>query len=596
MKTRPSSQRKLPPFYAGLLFLLTALLGIRCLAQEIATNESPENPLKQMSLEELGSVKVTSVKKAPEEIWKTPAAIYVITQEQIRRSGATSIADALRLAPGVEVARISSTTWAIGIGGLQSNFSKSVLVLIDGRSVYTPLLAGVYWDVQDLILENIDRIEVIRGPGGTVWGPNAVNGVINIITKPTSETRGLLVTAGGGNVDPTIDQIQYGGGNSRGFGYRVYAKGFARGPEYHADHDNFDAWHQERGGFRMDWDSDRDSYMLEGDIYGGDSPHRIGTTDVTDSLSGGNLVARWQRSLKNGFGLYLEAYFDRTIRLGAQLGETRNTIDIDFLHHMKVGSRNEVSWGGGLRFSPNRFVQEQPGIDLVPHVETDHTYTGFVQDEIQVIQNRLSFTLGAKLQENNFSGFDIQPTVRVLWTPTPHQSLWADVTRAVTTPSRIEGFRLTGQLSVNPPLFLLVAGNSHFKSESLIGYNAGYRRLISPRVYIDFSAFYNTYQNLQSFGAPTLTTENTPPPPHGVLTIPYANAIAGATSGGEIAPSWEITDWFRLSGSYSYVNIDMHANAPTSDISATGSVPTYERSTPRHQAENSIHFQLAETL
>ncbi|MEY2412667.1 MAG: iron complex outerrane recepter protein, partial [Acidobacteriaceae bacterium] len=430
MKTRPSNPRTVPPFCAGLLFLLAILLGTPCPAQEIAANESQENPLKQMSLEELGSVRVTSVKKAPEEIWKTPAAIYVITQEQIRRSGATSIADALRLAPGVEVARISSTTWAIGMRGLQSNFSKSVLVLIDGRSVYTPLLAGVYWDVQDLILENIDRIEVIRGPGGTVWGPNAVNGVINIITKPTSEARGLLVTAGGGNVDRTIDQIQYGGGNSRGFGYRVYAKGFARGPEYHADRDNFDAWHQERGGFRMDWDSDRDSYMLEGDIYGGDSPHRIGTTDVTDSLSGGNVVARWQRSLKNGSGLYLEAYFDRTIRLGAQLGETRNTIDIDFLHHLKVGSRNEVSWGGGLRLSPNRFVQEQPGINLVPHVETDHTYTGFLQDEIQVVQNRLAFTLGAKLQENNFSGFDIQPTVRVLWTPTTHQSLWADVTRA----------------------------------------------------------------------------------------------------------------------------------------------------------------------
>lgn len=566
---------------AALIVLFLAGTQVLC-----ASPPESENPVREMTLEQLGNVEVTTASKEPEEVWKTPSAIFVITQEDIRRSGVTSIADALRLAPGVEVARISSTTWAVGIRGLQNNFSKSVLVLIDGRSVYTPLFAGVYWDVQDLVLEDIDRIEVIRGPGGTVWGPNAVNGVINIITKSSAQTHGLLASASGGTVDRTIDEVQYGGGRGSGFNYRMYGKGFARDHEYHSDGNDFDDWHQERGGFRTDWSNQRDNYMVEGDMYGGDSPHEIGAVDVDDAVSGGNLVARWRRNLANGSDIYLEAYFDRTIRIGGELGETRNTIDIDFLHHIKVGNRHDFSYGGGLRWSPNRIIQLQTGINVLPNVETDHIYTGFVQDEIHVLNDHVSFTLGAKLEQNNFSGFDIQPSGRVLWTPTAHQSFWAAITRAVTTPSRIEeGFQLTGLISVNPLILLQVAGNSHFKSESLLGYEAGFRRLLTRHVYVDVAAFHNEYSDLQSFGTEVASIEAAPPPPHLVLTIPYTNAIAGTTNGVEIAPSWQPSKWYRLSGSYSYVGINLHANAPTVDISATGSVRTYEGSTPHHEVE-----------
>jgi iron complex outermembrane recepter protein len=568
----------------GLVVIVVFVAGFAKSGQALQRDAS-RNRLAALSLEELAHVEVTTADKAPQEISQTPAAVYVITQDEIRRSGVTSIADALRLAPGVEVGRLSSTTWAVGIRGLQNNFSKTVLVLIDGRSVYTPLFAGVYWDVQDLVLDDIDRIEVIRGAGGTIWGANAVNGVINIVTKNAADTHGALVSLSGGTLDRTIDHIRFGGGNGGNFDYRVYVKGLARGPEFHVDHNNYDEWHQQRSGFRMDLKHGADGFMLEGDLYKGDSPHQIGVNNVTDTVSGGNVVGRWNRTINAASDFYFQGFFDRTIRIGPQLGETRNTIDFDFLHHLKVGARHDFRWGGGLRWSPSRFLQQQPTIDLLPHDETDHVYSGFGQDEIQ-LNRRLLLTVGSKVQHNNLSGFEIEPSARVLWTPGENRSFWAAVTRAVATPSRIEeNFRLSAPISTNPPISLLVAGNSDFKSVAVVSYEAGYRQLVSPDVYVDLAAFSNHYSQLQSFGAIVTSFEATPPPPHTLLTIPYGNAISGSSNGFEIAPSWQTTPWLRLSGSYSLAAVDVRANAPTVDISSTGSVRTYEGSTPRHQFE-----------
>jgi iron complex outermembrane recepter protein len=565
--------------------MVALYLAITCSAQQpsppthLASADTQD--LKHLSLEELGNIEIVSATKEPTAVSEVPAAIFVITQQDIERSGATSIADALRLAPGVEVARISSTTFAIGIRGLQSNFSKSVLVLIDGRSVYTPLFAGTYWDVQDLILEDVERIEVIRGPGGTIWGPNAVNGVVNIITKHTRDTHGVLASAHVGNVETGGGEFRYGGGNGA-LHYRVFAKGFVRSHEFHQDGNNFDEWHHQRGGFRMDLDQGRDSFMAQGDIYGGNSPHLIGTEVADDSASGGNILLGWRRALANGSILYLRTYFDRTIRTGVQLGETRNTFDVDVVHHWRTSERNMLSYGGGLRWSPNRFVQKQPGIDILPHDLTEHTYTAFLQDEMRFLSNKLALTGGIKLQHNNFSGFDVQPTLRLLFKPRQSQSFWAAVTRAVTTPSRIEeGFLLSSRVS--PDLEIRVTGNPDFQSEALIGYEGGYRQMIGKHLFLDLTVFHNDYQDLQSFGAQQVTFENAPPPPHLRISIPYTNAIAGSTNGFEISPSWQIGPWWQLSGSYSFVGIDLHANEPTSDISSTGSVRTYEESTPQHQ-------------
>ena len=249
---------------AFILLLLVTLTDQMTRAQAKQSNQNPPANLKQVSLEELGQIEVTTASKVPVKVSRTPAAIYVITQEDIRRSAATSIPEALRMAPGVEVARVDSNTWSLGVRGFESTLSRSVLVLIDGRSVYTPLFAGVYWQVQDTLLEDIDRIEVIRGPGGTIWGANAVNAVINIITKRAQETHGTLASTGGGNVDQGFFNFRYGAGNSKGFNYRIYGKGFTRGPEFHPDHQQFDDWRMGQTGFRADWDAhNRDRLTLK---------------------------------------------------------------------------------------------------------------------------------------------------------------------------------------------------------------------------------------------------------------------------------------------------------------------------------------------
>jgi iron complex outermembrane receptor protein len=540
-----------------------------------AATSPARSGLKDLSLEELGNVQVTTFNKKPTELWDTPAAVYIISGQDILRSGASSIAEALRLAPGVEVGRVSSTTWAVGIRGLQNNFSKSVLVLIDGRNVYTPLFAGVYWDVQDMPLEDIDHIEVIRGPGGTIWGPNASNGVINIITKNARDTPGVTAHALGGTHAHTADDLQFGADKS-GLSFRFFGRGFERAHEYHTDGINDDTWHQERVGMRMDKSSGRDYFFAQGEAYHGNSPHVVGTTPLDDEVSGGDVNLRWQRDFKNDQGLYVQAYFDRTLRTNpTSLGETRNTIDIDFLHHFRIGSRNQFTYGGGLRFSPYQFISPNPDETLLPAASMDHVHTGFVQDEIKLREN-VTFTAGTKLEHNNFSGFDIQPSARLLWSLREHQSLWLGISRAVTTPSDLEeNFFLQGGANHT---FVQLLGNKKFKSEDVLGYEVGYRLLQGDKFYLDLSTFWSDYSNLQSFGAASVSAAggNT------YISIQYQNQISGHTSGFEFAPQFSITPWWRLNTSYSYVASDFGANGATSDISSTGSVSTYERSTPRH--------------
>jgi len=538
------------------------------------TQASTQN-LKDFNLEELGNIEVVTYSKAPTSLRDTPAAMVVITGDDILRSGVSSIADALRLAPGVEVGRLSSTTWAVGIRGLQNNFSKSVLVLIDGRNVYTPLFAGVYWDVQDMPLEDIDRIEVIRGPGGTIWGPNAANGVINIITKSSADTQGIVATGLAGTSDHTIDDLQYGA-KSGNLSVRTYGRGFTREHEYHTDGIDDDNWHQERVGARADFTGGRDHYFAEGDAYRGDSPHIIGATPVYDKTSGGDINLKWERQFQSGSGFYLQGYFDRTLRDNTPLGETRDTIDIDFIHHFRIFGSQTITYGGGLHWSPYQILTQYSFETLTPSNGTDHVHTAFLQDDIAVTHN-LSLTIGTKLQHNNYSGFQLQPSGRLMWTPQEHHALWLGITRAVTTPSDLEeNFFLQGP--AGPNTFIQVVGNKQFNSENVIGYEAGYRTFFSDRLYLDLSGFWNQYSRLQSFSAPIITTSggNT------YTTIKYENQIAGSASGFEIAPQLVLARWWHINPAYSFVNSDFSASGPTSNISSTGSVSTYEKSTPKH--------------
>jgi iron complex outermembrane recepter protein len=579
---------------ASIVMSLMLLAGLVTESHSDSGQTDPKDAqrLTHVSLEDLGQIEVTTASKVPVKATRTPAAIYVITQEDIRRSGATSIPEALRLAPGVEVARVDSNTWAIGVRGFQSTLSRSVLVLIDGRSVYTPLFAGVYWQVQDTLLEDVDRIEVIRGPGGTIWGANAVNGVINIITKRAQETHGTLVSTGGGNIDQGFVNFRYGAGNSKGFNYRMYGKAFTRGPEFHPDHQQFDDWRMGQTGFRTDWDAhDRDRLTLQGDVYSGDAGQRVGIasysppymTDVQQNaeLSGGNLLGRWEHDLGSGSNIQLQTYYDRTNRGQANFAESRDTFDIDFIHQLPLPGRQDFLWGLGARLSSGNASQVVPTVAFTPNHFTDKLYNAFIQDEIPIVGDQLSVTIGSKFLHNNYSGFELEPTARLLWTPSSRQTVWGAVTRAVRTPSRIEeDLQLTGFAAPTPLTFFRVIGDRKFSSESLIGYEAGYRSLVGPKFHVDIAAFYNNYDHLLSIEPGAPFSESSPPPPHTVIPFFFRNGLLGHTAGFEIAPDWTPTRTWRLRGSYSYLHIDLDKRASSLDTSSANST---EGSSPHHQ-------------
>jgi iron complex outermembrane receptor protein len=570
-------------------------------AQAVHNDPNPSGNLKKLNLEELGNVEVTTASKEPEKVWRTPAAIYVLTQEDIRRSGATSLPELLRLVPGVEVGRTDSDTWSVGVRGFGSTLSRSVLVLIDGRTVYTPLFAGVYWQVQDTLLEDIERIEVIRGPGGTIWGANAVNGVINIITKSAKDTHGMLASSGGGNVDQGFVGFRYGAVEGKKFDYRVYGKAFTRGPEFHSDHRQFDDWRMGQIGFRADWSvHDRDTFTLQGDLYNEDAGQKVGIaiysppsqTNVEQNaeLAGGNLLGRWQRRLGGGSDIQVVAYYDRTNRKQANFAESRDTFDIDFLHHLKLPGRQDLLWGLGVRLSSGNVDQVVPTIIFLPNHRTDKLYSGFVQDELNIAENQLSLIIGSKFLHNIYTGFEALPSARLLWTPTPRQSVWAAVTRAIRTPSRVEeDDQLTGLLSSNPPTFLRVIGDGKFSSEKMIGYEVGYRSLVKPTLYVAVATFYNSYDDLLSIEPGLPFSEASPPPTHVVVPLFFRNGVLGTTYGIEIAPDWTPFSWWNLKGSYSFLHMDVRTEKGSLDSSTPAST---EGTSPQHQVVVRSFFNL----
>jgi iron complex outermembrane receptor protein len=577
-------------------------------AADSQTPQANGGNLKQLSLEQLGNVEVTTVSKDPQQVQKTPAAVFVITQEDIRRSGATSLPEALRLAPGVEVARVGADHWSVAVRGLAGQFSKDLLVLIDGRSLYTPLFAGVYWDVQDVMLEDVERIEVVRGPGGTIWGANAVNGVINIITKSAENTHGALVTLGGGNVDQGTGSVRYGGTVGKDFNYRIYGTGSIRGPEFHSDGNEFDRWRMGQVGFRTDWKSSKkDSFTLQGDMYSAASgetsflslfsPAAEVQQNAVASATGGNLLARWQHTTGEGSDIQIQAYFDRTNRADIEGGETRDTFDIDYVQHARILGDQDLTWGLGARVSPSNFLQTTPGINFQPNKQTDTVYSGFLQYELPIVRDKLALTVGTKLEHNNFSGFEYEPSVRLLLTPTEHQSVWAAVTRAVRTPSRQDqdvsfdifaGFLGVGTPPVSTPVYFAIQGDPKTKAEKLIGYEAGYRTQISSKVYVDFTAFYNSYTGLAGYGPVSYTQDALGAPVF--IVLPYANIIKGHTVGAEIAPDWKITHWWQVRGSYSYLDMALKDKPGFTDVGNL--LGNYMGSSPRHVANFQSLFNL----
>ena len=548
--------------------------------------------LKGLTLDELGDIEVTTVSREPQQVWKTPAATYVLTKQDIIRSGATTIPEALRLVPGVEVARTDADTWAVGIRGFGSQFSKSMLVLIDGRSVYTPLFAGVNWRLQNVMLEDVVRIEVVRGPGGAILGTNAVNGVVNIITENSRNTPGAFDSPGGGNLERGDFTMRYGSALGKNGSYRVYGMAFHDGPELHPDRNNFDDWELRQGGFRLDWDNHKkDAISLQGDLYRGSigesedisylSPPRSAVVNTPESVSGRNLLFKWQRKFNENSDFQFQAYYDRTWRLGSQSGEKRNTFDLDFIHHLNLLPRQEFTWGVGARWSPSDFIQTVPAVVFQPNHQADNIYSAFLQDTITILQDSVWLTLGSKFEHNIYTGWETQPDACILWTPSSRQSVWAAVIRAVRSPSRLdEDLQLTNLYATNPvPVFLRLVGNRQFVSEKLLGYELGYRRLLTSKIFFDLALFRNKYNDLTSYGSPALGSETFSDPPGLVAVIPWTNGISGTTEGFEIAPDRKPVPWLETRGSWSYLN--MQLKSKIGDPAAC-TINADDGSSPRH--------------
>lgn len=598
----PRSRGILPRW---ILILACSLAGARVLADQVPQNET-SGDLYQISLESLMNMEVTSVSKREQKLSQAAAAIFVINQDDIRRSGALNIPDLLRMVPGLDVAQINANTWAISSRGFNHQFSNKLLVLIDGRTVFTPSQDGVNWDTQDVPLEDIERIEVIRGPGATVWGSNAVNGVISVITKSAADTQGALVTAGSGTESRAFGTVQ-NGGMLGDISYRVFAKYLDVDDLPAVTGPGSDAWHLLHGGFRLDGRLfDADLVTLQGDIYSGSEGTVIGhivsfsppdneNVTRTTTLSGGNVLGRWSHLHYGGTETTLQVYVDRYKRLGGQLDETCDTIDIDFHQNARVGSRHNLVWGAGYRYAADRTVgtidQEFSPADMDLHL-----FSAFIQDEITLHPDRLTLTMGSKVEHNQFTGFEIEPSVRMAFTPSTRHTFWAAVSESARTPSLRDAnadFNLAAfSLPDGSPGVATIEGNPQQKSEYLFAQELGYRVQASTWMSIDLTAFHNRYRNLRSIepGAPHPETS---PEPFTDIPLNQGNRVHGSTDGLELSTKIRVSDRWILSPGYALLRMNLHTDPGSQDVTT---VANTEGSSPRHQAQLRSALNLSRTL
>jgi iron complex outermembrane recepter protein len=580
--------------------ILATTFAATFLASSVGAQSGQKAPdVTSMSVEDLMNLEVTSVSKRTQKVANAAAAVFVITQEDIRRSGARNIPEALRLVPGLEVARLDENKWAIGARGFNGRFDNKLLVLIDGRSVYTPLFSGVYWDIQDVPLDDIDRIEVIRGPGATLWGANAVNGVINIITKPAEATQSGLVKVEAGDEQLASGTVRYGdriGGKGH---YRAYMKYFDWGSSTNLiGQDAFDGWHQLRGGFRSDWAlTPADSLTVQGDMYSSRNGETLTVPTLSSpysstfanagQYSGGNLLGRWTHSF-NGSSISLQGYFDRTNYSDNNLFVDHESVyDIDFQHDFHVGQMHEIVWGAGYRSIQDRNVPTFTVAVQPTHAQYNQ-FSAFVQDEISLLDQRLRVTVGSKFEHNDFTGFEVEPNFRFLANISSVQSVWVAVSRAVRTPALTEeGLRLNEAVVPpgTPPFFSplpvieAVYGNKQFRSEDLLAYEVGYRIQATNTFSVDVAAFYNNYTNLRTAEPGTPFLEGNPIPTDIVFPFVAYNKMSGGTYGIEPYADWKVLPKWKLFGSYSFLQMKIHKDKDSLDPIAD--VPNGQ--SPEHQ-------------
>ncbi len=571
-----------------LLSIVAFSFSIPCYPVSSRASVEADNDFFDMDIAQLMQITITSVAKKPQNLSDSAAAVFVITQDDIHRSGVTSIPEALRMAPGLQVARVDSNKWAITSRGFAGNFANKLLVMIDGRTVYSPAFSGVYWDAQDTLVDDIDRIEVIRGPGATVWGANAVNGVVNIITKKASDTQGGLVSLGGGTHDQLLTGLRYGvalGEDVHGRAYVTYHEQDSF-ELYETGGDANDDWDSLRTGFRLDSEqAGHNSWTLQGDFYSNNenqtldpfwlpNPPYLSVENDDFEASGWNILGRWQTEISQTSSWTIQAYYDYTNRDEAIMEQTHRTFDLDLQYQRQLGTRNNLVIGLGYRSVDADFCNTYQ-VSVHPAERSEDLYSGFVQDEIMLASDRLWLTLGAKWEHNDFTGHEFQPSARLLWKATDKQTVWAAVSRAVRTPSQFEesGIITMAVIPTIPPdtMKVTLGGSEEYDSEDLIAYEAGYRWLALANVSLDVAIFYNDYDNLQTID---------PVFPQSFTELAFSNKMSGSTYGLELASDWKPVNWLKFQFGYTYLGFDLEveANSISSDL---GEIT--EAISPQHQ-------------
>jgi len=573
--------------------------------------DSTLEQLKSFSLAKLANLEVSIASKTPRKASQIAAAITVLTADDIRKSLATTIPDVLRTVPGLQVARIDAHNWVVSSRGFGDRSTNKLLVMIDGRSIYSHLYGGVLWDQHDVVLGDIERIEVIRGPGASVWGANAVNGVINIITRSALDSQGetTITTTAGSEISYT--SLRTSAALSENGAYRVYAKYRNHDDAvYHGGSKADDGWDDWRTGFRMDWQGDNNTHItLQGDMHRGDFSERISVLDfappytqlVTDDIEawGHNILARWSTTSSSGGRSELQAYYEKQQRDQWKLEESTTTYDINYNYQLPRLGRHEVIVGGGYRYIDNKLPDGDISIGQVrlftPERRDDELFSFFAQDEVEVLDDSLWLTLGIKLEDNDYSGFDAQPNIRLRWALSERHMLWGSISKAIRTPSRAEhdAFIVLDIVDTGPPpTALVLQGNSDFDNEELIAWELGYRFLNSDNLSFDLSLFYNDYDDLRL--TESLGLFPAPPPAPSALgaLIITTNGVSAKSYGLDMALAWRPSQQWQVNLSYAYIDIRMHLKSSHNGLG----VDSTEGLSPENQLTVSSNYKINNNL
>ncbi len=538
--------------------------------------EKTRAKLRAMSLDELLEVRITTVSRREEPLGLVPAAVSVLSGEDLRRMGSRSLPEALRYLPGVQVLQTDGSTWGVSIRGQNGRFANKLQVLVDGRSAYTPLFSGVFWEQTDTMLEDVERIEVVRGPGASVWGANAVHGVINVITKKAADTHGGLLSAGMGTEELDFAALRWGGSLGDDVDYRAFVKEFNRDENF----EGHDDWSQVRAGARMEWRPTRkDEVGWSGEYYDAEAHHERTAAYLTppnsrtwvdrEDFSGGFITAWWTRDMGGAGDLRFQTSYEYANRQRETSGQVSNILEVDLIHSFKLLDFNQVTWGLGYR---GYWDDIHNTFQLSYDPDKDHRYAAslFVQDEAELVKDLLWFTLGTKLEYNDSTGLEPQPTLRLGLKPAEGHYLWASASRAVRTPSRADEDH-TVNVAVFGPTVVSVTGNSDIREEEMTAYEAGYRLKLGARMTVDLAVFYNVYEDLiQSV-------------PAGVFVSTTDNVIEGTARGAEVEVVVDVLKDWRLRAAYSY--LDPHYEEQgDADASARATAEGLENVEVRHRA------------